>query len=171
MRLIAVSLLCALALAGCATPKIEGEGKVPFDARAAAYINALGTGVIKGQVFLPHPNGQNFYGAGETVRLVPATAYAAERFSRLYGGKKFVPVGSIPVITPDPDYASYTRTTKAGAVGQFEFRDVAPGRYFIASQLIRQKTDSFLQEGGAFFETVTVTGSETAPLRVYVTGN
>ncbi len=94
-----------------------------FDPAEAAYVKAPGKATIEGQAFLRDKSGQvNVrYASGETVRLVPATAYAQARFAHFYGGGKFVPASSIPKIEPDPNYVAYTRTTKAGPTGRFTF--------------------------------------------------
>jgi len=146
---------------------------IPFNPSEAAFIRASGKGTIEGQAFLRDKHGQVSvrYAAGELVRLVPATAYAQARFAQFYGEKKFVPATSIPRIDPDPEYASYTRTTKAGSTGRFTFDNVAPGRYFVASQLTWTPKGEWLQEGGAMYEEVVVTGKETASIEVVLSGN
>lgn len=166
-------LLLSAGLAGCNAPRDGGAFTAHFDPAEAAYIKKEGKGVIEGHAFLRDKTGQTNTraAAGEVVRLVPATAYAKERFARFYGGAKFVPAGAIPKIDPDPDYAAHTRTTKAETTGRFTFDRVAPGTYFVTTQLIWKPKDAFASEGGAMYEEVTITGRESEPVKVVLSGN
>ena len=144
-----------------------------FDPTEAAYINTQGKATIEGHAFLRDKHGQvNVrYAAGEIVRLVPATPYARARFMSFYGNSKFVPALLIPRIEQDPEYVAFTRTTKAESTGRFTFEKVAPGRYFVATQLTWRPKEAILAEGGAMYEEVTVTGQESAPIKVVLSGN
>jgi hypothetical protein len=168
-----IAHLPVIVLAACTSARDPALENARFDRAEAAYISAPGKAVIEGQAFLRDKSGQvNVrYAAGELVRLVPATAYARARFAHYYGGSKFVPAASIPKLDPDPDYAAYTRTTKAGPTGRFTFDHVAPGRYFVTTQLIWKPKEAFLTEGGAIYEEVTVTGKESDVINVVVSGN
>lgn len=166
------AVLSAMFLAACNSAR----GPAPdmrFDAAEAAYIRAPGKATIVGQAFLRDNTGQvNVrYASGEVVRLIPATRYAQARFAHFYGGSKFVPAASIPKIEPDPGYVAYTRTTKTGSTGRFSFDQVAPGRYFLTTQLVWKPKDSLVSEGGAMYEDVTVTGKETDAVSVVLSGN
>ncbi|MCP5810058.1 hypothetical protein NL321_28340, partial [Klebsiella pneumoniae] len=70
----------------------------------------------------------------------------------------------------DPAYGDYTRTTKAEANGRFVFDKVAPGDYFITTQVIWGDEDAFSREGGSVYDSVTVTGKETEPVHVILSG-
>jgi hypothetical protein len=171
MHRIFLGFACLTIFSGCnSNPDAAG---LHFDPSEAAYINQQGKGKIEGHAFLRDKHGQvNVrYAAGEIVRLVPATAYARARFATFYGGSKFVPAISIPKFTQNEDYAAFTRTTKAESTGRFTFDNVAPGRYFVTTQLIWQPKDTILSEGGAMYEEVTVTGTETDPIKVVLSGN
>ncbi len=141
-----------------------------FNANAASYVHKKGPGRIDGEAFVLNGNGKPLYAAGETIRLVPATEYAKYRFVRLYRGGTFVPANAIPRISPDPQYAQYTRTTTASARGKFSFQDMAPGEYFITAQKVHKAKGSFTPLGGAMFAKVVVTGKEEKPIRVVLAG-
>jgi len=174
MKKFALAACAALALAGCSStggpPADPVVSSAPFDAGAAAFIKKPGTGIIQGHAFLKTPSGEIKNAGGELVRLVPVTPYSRNRFAQLYLGRKFVNAGSIPKIAPDPKYADYTRTTKAESTGRFVFENVAPGSYFVATQNVWKKEGAMSQEGGAFFETVTITGKEDGPVKIVVNG-
>jgi hypothetical protein len=171
MRVLPLCLI-ALSLAACNSARNPPLG-AGFDAAEAAFIKTSGAGTIEGQAFLRDRTGESNvrYAAGEVVRLVPATSYAQARFSHYYGGAKFVPAASIPKVEADPEYAAYTRTTKADTKGRFSFDHVAPGRYFVTAQLIWKPKDSFLSQGGAMYDEATITGKETGPVEVILSGN
>jgi hypothetical protein len=143
-----------------------------FDPAEAAFLDRPGKTTITGQAFLPDKTGHvNVrYAAGEVVRLIPATSYAKTRLDYYFHGAKFAPAASVPRNDPDPDYLARQRTTKAGSTGRFEFANVPPGRYFVSTQVIWKPEDKFLSEGGLIYEEAVVTGAETKPVEVIVSG-
>ncbi len=174
MRCLKLVFLAPLAaLASCNTARGPDPGVAAFDPSQANYIRAPGKGVITGEAFLRDTSGHSnvHYAAGETVRLIPATTYAQACIKKLYGSVKFMPVTSVPQVETDTQYASLTRTTTAGSRGRFKFENVAPGRYYLTTQLVWKPKDSFLSQGGAMYEEVTLTGSESGPVEVVLSGN
>ncbi|WP_244613236.1 carboxypeptidase regulatory-like domain-containing protein [Methylosinus sp. Ce-a6] len=170
MRLVVVcAALAPLALSACnsAAPDLR------FDPAEAAFIRQEGKATIEGQAFLRDRQGHlNVrYAAGEVVRLIPATAYAQARFAQFYGTRKFIPALFMPTPTQEAEYAAYTRTTKAGATGRFAFDKVAPGRYLVTTQLTWVPKGGLLSDGGAMYDEIVVTGKETDPIEVVLSGN
>jgi hypothetical protein len=47
---------------------------------------------------------------------------------------------------------------------------VAPGDYFVTTQVIWGDEDALSREGGSVYDSVTVTGKETQPLHVILSG-
>ena len=159
-----------LFLAGCVgqTVKIEST----FDPKAAEFINRQGEGRIDGHAFLKKPNGYVMNASGEVVWLIPATPYARERMTRLYGDKKFMPANATNrAETTDPKFYEFTRKTKAESSGRFSFEKVAPGDYFLVTNVTwKDSENDVFSRGGAIYETVTVTGKEEKIIRVVVNG-
>jgi len=165
---IGLGVVLALALSGCVERK---PATVAFSVEEAAFIRKTGTTVITGHAFRTKPSGVVVNAAGQLVRLVPATAYARERFANFYGTRKFVPHRDYPRDdNPDPAYGEYTRTTKAESNGRFVFEKVAPGDYFVTTQVIWGDEDALSREGGSVYDSVTVTGKETQPLHLILSG-
>ncbi|MCC0003303.1 MAG: carboxypeptidase regulatory-like domain-containing protein [Methylobacteriaceae bacterium] len=188
MRPFLAALLAAIALAGCRSTLDSAAPvatTVPFDPAAAAYIKKAGAATIKGHAFWRDDNGGVVNAAGEIIRLVPATPYARQRFAALYKGGRSLPASEVPHVNPDPQYADYTRTTRAESNGRFEFDHVAPGVYFVTAQVRYRDKDSYVQiksgvfrsrirtgnDGGAMFDTVTVAGKEDKPIKLVLTND
>lgn len=163
-------LALVVGLASCQgqTVKIDAV----FDTKAAEYIHKQGESRIDGHAFLKKPNGAVMNAVGEVVWLIPATPYARERMTRLYGSAKFMPANaSNRTETTDPKFTEYTRKTKAESNGRFSFDKVAPGDYFIATNVTwKDNEHDVFARGGAIYEAVTVTGKEDKIIRVVVNG-
>lgn len=172
MRRPSPLIALALMLAGCQTATAPtAQINASFDPAEAAFIKQKGRTTIDGHAFLREKSGGVQNAAGEVVRLIPATAYARERFAKLYGDRKFVPATAYPKADQtDPRYGDYIRTTKTEANGKFSFANVAAGTYFISTQVTWQKSGDLLPQGGAMYEEVTVTGREEEAVDVVVSG-
>jgi len=135
-----IGLFAAAALAGAVTAGCQASRQpatVAFSAEEASFIRKPGTGTVTGHAFRTKPSGVVVNAAGQVVRLVPATGFARERFANFYGNRKYVPHANYPAEdAADPAYAEHTRTTKAEANGRFAFDKVAPGTYFVTTQVI-----------------------------------
>ncbi len=167
---IAAAALAGIVMAGCQATRQPAT--IAFSPEEAAFINKPGNGVITGHAFRTKPSGAVVNAAGEVVRLIPATAFARERFANLYGKRKYIPHSAYPRDDEvDPAYARYTRTTKAESNGRFVFEKVAPGTYFLTTQVIWGEETAFSREGGSVYDSVTLTGKETEPVQVILSGN
>lgn len=168
--IFAAAALAGAIMAGCQASRPPAT--VAFSAEEAAFIRKPGAGTITGHAFRTKPSGVVVNAAGQVVRLVPATGFARERFAQLYGRNKYVPHRAYPADDAvDPAYADYTRTTKAEANGRFTFDKVAPGTYFVTTQVIWGDENAFTREGGSVYDSVTLTGKETEPVQVILSGN
>ena len=159
--MIRVVGLCAVSviLAGCQLgPTASIDSK--FDPRAAEYALKAGKGRIDGQAFLKRDYGRLVTAAGERVFLIPATAYAVERFDRMFGGDRRSYYGN-SVEEPPPEYLSYRRETKVDMSGKFAFENLAPGRYIVATRVFWTEPKSFFTHGGAMYDVVEVKNDET----------
>jgi len=169
MRSVFLTAIAALGLAACHAAHIESP--VAFDANEAAFIHAEGKATIEGHAFVTNSGGSVVNAAGQPVWLVPSTAYSRQRFAAIYGNTKSIRARAIPKADSDPDYIRFTRETKATSGGKFSFDKVAPGDYFVVSQMTWKKEDALFPEGAAMFETVKITGAEKEPVQVIVSGN
>jgi hypothetical protein len=110
-----LGVVLALALSGCVERK---PATVAFSVEEAAFIKKTGTTTITGHAFRTKPSAVVVNAAGQLVRLVPATAYARERFANFYGTRKFVPHRDYPRDdNPDPPMANTAAPPRRNRTG------------------------------------------------------
>lgn len=163
-----LGLCCIALLAGCIR-----KTEATFSAEEAAIIKRQGTGVITGHAFRTRPKGQIVNAAGEVVWLVPQTAFARERFTALFRQGKYLRHRYRPLWEHEDhaEYKEHMRQTKTAANGRFTFKDVAPGSYFVVTQVTWGEEDELFREGGFVYDSVTLTGKETEPVNLILSGN
>lgn len=122
-------IAATLLLAACsATPEPAAPPAPPaesarFVASEAAYINRPGSGRIEGRAFLDGASA-----AGESVVLMPVTAYTRDFIARGMGG------GFRDRPLPD-EIERYIKITTAYAGGRFEFGGLPAGRYYLLTRI------------------------------------
>ncbi len=165
MRIIFFILLASVLFSGC-----RSAPTVAFDPSAAEFINKPGGTKIDGHAFFRAETGRVIFAAGEYAYLIPVTPYAEQRFFQVYGKGKYIQTKYMPWDDADAQFKKYMRSTKAESTGRSSFDKVGPGEYFIATSATWQPENSFLTVGAAVYERVTITGKETEPVKVIVSG-
>jgi hypothetical protein len=118
-------------LTGCvAVPPSSTKRSVVFDEEPFRPYASKGTAIVSGQAFLKTVGGDVKLGAGCEVKLVPATPYTDEVHE---SGRR-----GIRLEAPDPRYAKYRRTTIADAGGNFTFKEIPAGSYYVATTITWQ---------------------------------
>ncbi len=165
---VVCAALIVLALGACrSTVAIQSS----FDAKPAQAALAPGTNTIKGSAFMRKKTGSIVAAAGEVVYLIPATAYAEERFAKLFPQGKLNPVRTArSTEQTDPEYARAMRQTKADKSGNFEFDKLKAGTYFVSTRVTWYERDEKLPSGGAIYDKVEVKGQNNE-VEVIVSGN
>jgi hypothetical protein len=159
-------LFMPVLLAGCVMFTTEP----PFSKDEAAFIQQNGTTIVQGHLFIQHFP-KPITGAGEIVRLIPVTAYSTDKIKEIFGDDKYIIAILLPKIDIDPDYTNYIRTTKAEMDGRFSFSNVPAGHYYVQSQVVWRKDGSIVPEGRMVYDDVTITGNETQPVKIILSGN
>lgn len=125
-RLAFVLMLCFL-MVSCA-----GGLARPIQ-RTAAFNNdeylpytKPGKSVITGQAFATTKSGEIRYAAGREISLHPATSYAAEYFN-------IQVVRGAYMSEPDPRFLQFEKKTISDATGNFEFKNLPAGKYYIVT--------------------------------------
>lgn len=139
-----------------------------FNPAEAEFINRKGQGQINGQLFMRQAGGNVVYGAGSVVHLFPQTTYTSERMQKVFqGGKLFPSVLGLQIENEDPSFAKFKRSAKADGQGKFTFPDLAPGNYYVTGVVtwcVPGPYGSCNKQGGAFIETVAITGPQKVEL-------
>ena len=149
-------------IVGCAAPAPPTyEVRAVWDQAHAERLMAPGLNTIKGDGFIRQQNGGVVTCAGETVLLLPATAYAAERIQALYRStERGWNVSRIYRFVPDPpDYLRLSRETRCNSQGNFEFTKIADGEFFVVTAVRWQAGDH--PQGGMLMHRARVQGGET----------
>jgi hypothetical protein len=152
--LLLVACIGAGFATGCASTGVARR-TVPFNTVDFAAYSGGGSGVVAGQCFLKSRQGDVKKGAGELVYLVPVTPYTQEWWTRsALGGER--------LSTPDPTLLRYVKITTADGEGLFRFDQVAPGRYYVVSEVTWQTADDFHLQGGMVGSPIDVGAGQTA---------
>ncbi|OGW44104.1 MAG: hypothetical protein A2Y66_05560 [Nitrospirae bacterium RBG_13_41_22] len=142
-RLVQVSLILITiaTLASCITPRIY-KMVTPFDEREFAPYSGDGTSTIQGQAFLKTRGGEVRYAAGNTVTLIPATSYSREIWQASLRGEF--------LSNKDPRWYNYVREVIADGFGNFEFKNIPAGEYYIECPIFWEVPGQYgLQSTGA----------------------
>jgi hypothetical protein len=92
----------------------------PFNENEFLPYARFGTSTIQGQAFLKTRGGEVRYAAGNTVYLMPVTSYSREIYS----------FREMPSQVDERLYI-FLRTTTADGSGNFEFKNIPAGEYYI----------------------------------------
>lgn len=157
-------MLCAVVaiLAGCAIPQQQTYEPLPFNAAEYEALPKTGTGVVRGQVFLKTRGGDVKKGAGATVILSPSTSLSEEAYQLAYLQNRR------PARPFSPEIQKYWKRATADADGRFQFEGVAPGRYFVSSELVWEAPTQFglAKQGGPIVVPVVVENDKAAQVMV-----
>jgi hypothetical protein len=151
MRRLTGILIVTLCACGCQeTPPVA---RIPFPQAEYAALPKTGTGVVRGQAFLKTRGGDVKTAAGSLVWLNPATSYAEQWYEVGY-------LKDSPLEPVDPRVRQYNLETVADAEGRFEFRNVPPGDYFLATQVVWEAPTGYrgspVPQGGLVAKRITV---------------
>lgn len=157
MKFLGIAAAVA-ALSGCATTIVPTVNLVAkYDEQQAITLLKDGTNTIKGNAFMRQRGGGVVTCAGSPVFLVPATDYATERVTVLYGNA----TGGVSIRNAlfNPDYPSYAKNAKrtiCDSSGNFQFDKVADGSFFAGTHVTW--TAGTVQGGGMMSRAVVKDG-------------
>ena len=133
----------------------------PFDAAQAERQMEDGLNSIKGNAFMRQQGGGVVTCAGQTVRLVPATHYAKQRFFALFGtfeGGVNRERKNFRFVPDAPNYHTNTKTTKCDSQGNFTFEKIADGEFYVTTIVAWQAGNA--PQGGGIMQKITVRGGQ-----------
>jgi len=149
MKKILIAVFAGMSLSGCVAGAIGGLAGMaiennkslgweprPFDESEYQALRKTGTGTIRGQVFAKTRGGDVKKGAGNIVRLIPATQFGNQWFTEAYVKQKQAR------FAPDSRYAAYEIEKITDGDGRFEFKDVPQGTYYVHSTITWETVSS-----------------------------
>ena len=149
-----------LILTACVPSPEVIKSTVDFDKEAASIINKKGKATVSGQAFLKQGGGGVVTCAGADALLFPATEYAKERITGIFGnedgGYRTLNVyrGGLFEASTNSDYLAYTRRVVCDAEGDFNFDSVANGEYYVNSTVSWYVGND--SQGGALSKKISV---------------
>ena len=152
---------CVLALSGCAGLPIPYTTVTSFNPDETTSLLADGKNTINGNAFMRQNGGGVVTCAGATVALIPATEYAAERITAIYGNS-FEGISRKNVIfKPEPiGYEKFRKTTTCDSLGNFQFESVADGEFFVITR-VTWMVGNYNPQGALMMKSVKVTNKQT----------
>lgn len=141
-----VLFLAVLQLGGCVTTRPMTNIYNPSE---YTKYHQAGTAEVKGQAFLKTEGGEVKFGAGETVSLIPATAYSEEILGYI---QNYTYIRAEGV---DPRWKEHIKTTVADGNGNFEFIGVPAGAYYLECP-IYWKISQYDETGHTVYKKVDV---------------
>ena len=122
----------------------------------------IGNSSIRGQAFLKTRTGEVKLGAGNEVFLCPVTAYSTEYFRRMI-------VANVRLLPPDERIIKYFKATVADSSGNFEFKGLPAGEYYLGCKITWefQGINGWETTGGIGYAMAKVGADES--IRVIVT--
>lgn len=159
MRILTALALAAV-LSGCAAPQII-KSNLPFDKAQAETLLKPGKNTIKGSALIKQNMGTTVTCAGGDVELIPATKYAEDRITQIYGNatRGYRPARGYKTEGADPDYMRLVRKTVCNAQGFFTFTDVADGDFFVFTA-VQWRTNPYILDGGNLMQRVSISGGK-----------
>jgi len=143
-----------LTLTACASPyTVQSK----FNASQVEWSRKSGDATVKGQAFLKTVGGDVKTCAGNLVRLVPESSYAAEIYAAYLVGQTRQGIAN-----PDNSQRDFQKTTLCDSQGNFAFKNLPAGKWIIEA-LVRWQVPSgylMLNQGGNIMDSVTTRDHE-----------
>jgi hypothetical protein len=141
--------LLAAALVGCGlvpqSPPVTLQTRF-VGSEHDAYL-ASGSSSVEGQGFLRQKGGGVVTCAGSKVALIPATSFFREVIGHLKAGRRVAAMEQL-----DSSYRPMLKQSQCDAQGNFQFRDVPSGKWFVFTEV--KWTVGYNQQGGTLLREI-----------------
>lgn len=160
-------LFCLIAtLFSCSDQKTRNEAILinnEFKDEEVKWFKKDGTASIKGSAKFKSVTGDIRFGKEFRIELNPYSAYTQERLNHIYknddSGYVHVETG-IPKFIPDPEGYHQTRKVMCNENGEFEFKNLPEGDYYVIAFMLWDKT------GGGIMRHVKLSNNETKVIQM-----
>lgn len=156
-KLIVLFFIVISLIIKCTVPP-QTINRISFNPNEYENIETTGTSKIKGQAFIATRGGDVKYGAGRYVILNPVTSYSTDFYNKTV-------LNGLKLPDPDPRIFKYIKTTRADGFGNFEFENIAPGKYYIYCPIFWEipTSNRYMKNhtGGYAYCTIIVNENET----------
>ncbi|MBC8185923.1 hypothetical protein H8E88_32970 [candidate division KSB1 bacterium] len=133
-------------------PQQNREGRRPFDTAEYKFVKLNGNCEISGEIIVPQRNGADEPCSGCVITLNPATSYSEEFYIKTVQN-------GIPIEEADLRVLKYIRRAVADDSGNFAFKNIAKGKYYLYSPItyeIRKPTGGYTKTNGYVYKTVYI---------------
>lgn len=138
-----IILVIAIFVSACASNVIETIERIQFNVNEYKALPKTGQFIIKGKAFLKTTDGEIKFPENYFVRLNPKTSYSEQWYNVNYVGHKNIGVA-------DPRYFDYVYKTKTDKNGNFKFKNIPAGEYYISAPIFWMK--EIPQEDGSIYQ-------------------
>jgi hypothetical protein len=155
MRRLLLTPIVALLFTSCAVGR-----RVPFNEADFIPYRGPGTGTVSGQLVVAMTDGERIVGKGRDVELVPVTPYTQEMVDVALGRGLFLSPSA------DSRFKKYARIVTANADGNFVFRQIPAGHYFLLGEVDRYSAEFDNYEIHWGLERITIGPGQTVHVTV-----
>ena len=120
-------ILGAMLSTACAQQTVVIQ-RVPFNPSEYSSLARTGTATVTGQAYIKTPDGHVHYPHKAQARLNPKTTYSQQWYEINYLGRQNIAIA-------DPRYLAYVYMVDFGANGQFTFRNIPAGDYYLSAPI------------------------------------
>lgn len=161
MRLCVLFLL----LAGCATVQPQAMTN-SFNPAEVAWFNQPGSNVIEGNAVMRTVGGEVRTCAGSDANLIPVSAYASERMTKMFGSTTtglLSASSGFSWASTDPIYQATSRTVTCDSLGNFRFDHLPDGDYYVTAKVVWGIPNRYFTswQGGYLMRRIHLAGGET----------
>ena len=155
----------ALMVTGCATvPPTDVPISAEFSKSDIVWFDGAGDGTLEGSAFLRTKGGTVKTCAGYDVQLLPYSSYAAERMRFIYGsetsGHLFGPRRAWKFNPDEPDFYKSLKKTVCNANGEFQYKGLPAGDYYIIAK-VTWDIGKVFDEGGTLMRKISIASNAT----------
>lgn len=151
----------------CLAENVPIQLQSQFNADEVKWVKEVGNSSVAGKTFLTLKDGTRKGCAGFNVELLPVADYSNERILKTYGNNlqgQILLEDNPPKFTPDaPEYHELLLKTTCNAKGEFEFKNVPAGEYYVMTFIVWDITNEAgaTKTGGAVMKRIKVKTKST----------